>query len=132
MPLLSRWYLLYLGIILIVFGIAGLVAAGEIRGPKGGLIATAIVWLLTAAIALTVAIMIREPSWVRLASSFIGTVYLAWGIVYLYLAPSLTNFVIAIALAMFSIILIVSGAIGIAAGVVPANWLREAPRASTA
>ncbi len=44
--MLSRWYSLFLGFLLIVLGIAGLIFAGHTLVGRGGLVATSIIWLI--------------------------------------------------------------------------------------
>ncbi|MHB9022554.1 MAG: hypothetical protein ACYC7E_00020 [Armatimonadota bacterium] len=133
--MVSRWYLFFIGFVLVLFGIAGFVAAGRIDTGSAALVTTSVVWLITAVIALLVAFFVRGTSTVRWTAGIIGALYLLWGAVMLFSAPGLDTVSSAAALAGASGLLILLGALGLAASLVPANWLyreRETMMSSSA
>jgi len=123
--MLSRWWLLFFGFILVVFGIAGLIAASAIPGTQSGLIVTSIIWLVTAVIALWVGFGVRSANIVRGTAGIIGGLYFAWGIVLLFTGPGLATIAAAGMMASVGGLLVLLGALGLASALVPAGYLYE-------
>ncbi|HEY3418156.1 MAG TPA: hypothetical protein VGM23_14865 [Armatimonadota bacterium] len=125
--LLSRWYLMFLGFILVIFGIAGLVAARGVPTGATTLVTVSIIWLVTAIVSLSVAFAVTSTRTVRDTAGVIGALYLAWGIVALFSSSALATVSAAATVAGASGLLILLGAIGLAASLVPAGWLARTP-----
>ena len=121
----SRWWLLFFGFILVPFGIAYLAAANRVEFAQGGLVATGIIWLLVAVIALYIGFAVRDAKVVRWSAGIIGGLFFAWGIIYLYTGPSLATIAAATVMSTVGGLLILMGALGLAAAIVPANYLYE-------
>lgn len=118
----ARWYTLMLGFLLIVLGIAGLVAAARIPGGSRGLVAISVIWLITALLSLGVGFFVRNISTVRWFAGIVGGLYFLWGIVQLFAAPAA---IASVAIASVAGFILLLGSIGLGAALVPANWLHE-------
>ena len=127
----ARWYSLFLGFLLVVLGIAGLVAAGSLPGSQGGLVTISIVWLITAVVSLWYGFGVRDMVNLQWFSGIVGGLYFLWGIVQLFAAPAATTAGVMATVASIAGFNLLIGAIGLAAALVPATWLQE-PTAMTA
>ena len=126
--MLSRWYSILLGFLLLVLGVAGLVAAGIIGGTQSGLIVTSIIWLVIALASLWVGYGVRNPVTVRWYAGILGGLLFLWGVIQLFSAPVATaDLGLVVMTASLAGFLVFLGAIGIAAASVPANWLERRP-----
>jgi|GEM_PF-2303425 len=126
--MLSRWYSILLGFLLLVLGIAGLVGAGIIGGTQSGLIITSIIWLIIAVASLWVGYGVRNPVTVRWYSGVLGGLLFLWGVIQLFSAPVATAAAgFAVMTASIAGFLVFLGAIGLAAASVPAVWLEHRP-----
>jgi len=125
--MLSRWYSIFLGIILIIMGIAGLVAPRFVSGPgtTGTLVGTSIVWLITAVLALWFGFGVRNVRNVRWFAGIVGVIYLLWGIISMISAGRYAGLNAGGVLATTSGLEVLFGALGLAASLVPAYWLHE-------
>ena len=121
----SRWYLLFMGFALTVFGIALLVAALELPGVQGYLSGPGILFLYTAAIVLAIGFFIRREAVVRTTAGTIGILYFAWGVVFLFIGPNYRDGTMAVLVTVMGIFLIVAGALGMASAFIPALWFRH-------
>jgi hypothetical protein len=121
--LMSRWYLFFVGFMLAVMGITGLTVAVQVGAIAVGAVTTsAVIWLLTATVALLVAFMVRSARTVRWTAGVIGGVYLIWGLFYAGAAPQLGGGAAAV-VAGTGGLQVLLGAIGLASALVPADWV---------
>lgn len=127
--MLSRWYSIFLGIILLIMGIAGLIAPRLVTGvgTTGTLVGTSIVWLITAILALYFGFGVRSVNALRWFAGIVGVVYLVWGIVAMIAAgrTALGGMNVSGILATMSGLMVLLGSLGLAASLAPAYWLRE-------
>ena len=127
--MLSRWYLFFIGILLLIMGIAGLAAPRLVAGigTTETLVGTSIVWLITAIVALWVGFRSRSVNSLRMTTGVIGAVYLLWGIIALFSTGSTAdrNLNVAGIWATVSWMTLLLGSLGLAAALAPAYWLRE-------
>ncbi len=117
--MLSRWYAIFLGILLLVVGIAGLIAPRVFGFGTGALVTTSVIWLITAVVSLWYGFGVRNASSLRWFSIIVGGLYLLWGIIQLASSPSVGSVAGASLLASLSGLLVLLGAFGLAAGLVP-------------
>ncbi len=122
--MLARWYSLFLGFLFIVLGIAGLIVSSRITVGRGGLVATSIIWLIIALVSLGVGFGVSNPLTVRWYSLIVGAILFVWGIIQM-IASHAATFGMMASLASVGLFMVLLGAIGLAAGLVPAVWLRE-------
>lgn len=116
--MLSRWYLLFVGMVLVIMGIAAFVAPRFLYVealPSW----VAWIWLLTGLVGLIVAFAVPSVTTLRWVAGIIGTVYVLWGIIALFTEPS------GVTSNPVSLITFVLGALGLSAALAPAFWLRE-------
>ncbi len=130
--MLSRWYSLFLGFLLIVLGIAGLVVGSQMHVMRGGLVATSIIWLIIALASLYVGFGVRNLLTVRWFAGTVGAILFVWGIIQMIASPAAVYMGVAAALASVGGFLVLLGAFGLAAALVPAIWLRELTTVPTA
>ena len=121
----SRWYSLFLGYLLIVLGIAGLVASGSLPGARTGLVSTSIIWLLIALVSFWFGYRVPDNVSVRWYAGIIGAILFVWGIIQMIAAPATATMGIAAAMASVAGFLVFLGAIGLAAATVPAGMIQE-------
>jgi uncharacterized membrane protein len=121
----GRWYALFIGFLLLVLGLAGLVAASQLAGTQGGLLTISIVWLLTAVVALWVGFAAKSYSTTRWFAGIVGGLYFLWGIIQLFAAPAAAAVSVAATFASIAGFVLLLGALGLAAAFVPATWLHE-------
>jgi len=119
--MLSRWYSLFLGFLLLVVGIGGLVAARVFSG----LVAPSIIWLIIALISLYVGFAVRNLGTVRMWAGVIGAILFVWGIIQLIASPAATYASSVATVASVGGFMVLLGSLGLAAGLVPATWLHE-------
>jgi purine-cytosine permease-like protein len=118
----SRWYALFLGYLLIVSGIAGLIAAGSLPGSNSGLITASIIWLIIAVVSLWVGYGLRNDNTVRWYAGILGGLLFIWGVIQLFSAPA-ANTVSGIAsTASVGGLLVLLGSLGLAAATLPAAY----------
>ena len=122
----SRWYSLFLGYLLIVLGIAGLIAAGSLPGARAGLVTTSIIWLVIALVSFWFGYGVRNMMSVRWYAGIIGGLLFLWGIIQMIAAPSTATMGVAAAMASVAGFLVFLGALGLAAATVPV-WVTEMP-----
>lgn len=125
--MLSRWYAIFLGIILLVMGIAGLAAPRLITGlsSTSPLTGTAIVWIITSLVALYFGFGVRNVTNVRWFAGIVGALYLIWGIISMISMQRTVIVQVTGVLATVSGLLVLLGALGLAAALAPAYWMRE-------
>ncbi len=123
--MLSRWYSIFLGILLLILGIAGLAAPNVLGFGTGTLVTTSFVWLITAIVALWYGFRVRDINSVRRFAGVVGAIYLLWGIVQMMGAPTAETAVNERLLASLSGVMVLLGALGLSAALVPAGWLHE-------
>jgi len=115
----ARWYALFLGYLLIVSGIAGLIAVSALPGSNAGLITTSIIWLIIAVVSLWVGYGLRNDVTVRWYSGILGGLLFVWGVIQLFSAPAaLTGGLLAMT-ASIAGLLVLLGSLGLAAATVP-------------
>ena len=114
----SRWYSLFLGYLLLVFGIAGLVAAGTLPDTQGGLITSSIIWLLLAVVSLYVGYGVRNDTSVRWYAGIVGGLLFLWGAIQLFTAPAVGAANLAAMTATIAGVLVLLGSFGLAAATV--------------
>ena len=115
----SRWYSLFLGYLLIVFGVAGLIAASQVTVGRGGLITASIIWLIIAIASLWVGYGLRNDRTVRMYSGILGGILFLWGAIQLFSSPSAGSTSLLAATASIGGLLVLLGALGLAAASVP-------------
>ncbi|MHB9133044.1 MAG: hypothetical protein ACYDBB_18405 [Armatimonadota bacterium] len=125
--MLSRWYSLFIGFLLLVMGIAGLFAPRVLGFGTGALVTVSLVWLITAIVALWFGFGVRNTMSVRWFAGIVGGLYFLWGIVQLFSAPAADTVGLSSLLASMSGLLLLLGSLGLAAALVPATWLQEEP-----
>ncbi|HEY3378193.1 MAG TPA: hypothetical protein VGL77_11935 [Armatimonadota bacterium] len=127
--MLSRWYSIFLGIMLLILGIAGLVAPRLVTGAgtTATLVTTSVFWLITAVIALWFGFAVRSVNSLRWFAGVVGAIYLLWGIAALVATgrTAAASLNVAGVLATMSGFMVLLGALGLAAALAPAYWLRE-------
>lgn len=121
----ARWYALFLGFLLIVLGIAGLVASRAVTVGRGGLITTSIVFLIIALAGLWMGFRVTDNLSLRWFSGIVGGVLFLWGIIQLAAAPGASMLSVATAVASVGGFLVLLGSLGLAAAVLPTVWLQE-------
>lgn len=115
----ARWYALFLGYLLIVSGIAGLIAAGSLPGSHAGLITTSIIWLIIAVVSLWVGYGLRNDTTVRWYSGVLGGLLFIWGVIQLFSAPAMNTVSGIATTASVAGLLVLLGSLGLAAATVP-------------
>lgn len=115
----ARWYALFLGYLLIVSGIAGLIAASTLPGSNGGLVTISIIWLIIAVVSLWVGYGLRNDTTVRWYSGIIGGLLFLWGVIQLFSAPAANTTGALATTASIGGLLVMLGSIGLAAATVP-------------
>lgn len=121
--MLSRWYSLFLGFLLIVTGIVGLVAASRLAGPHGGLVASSIIWLIIAIISLYVGFGVRSLPTVQWWSGIIGAILFIWGIIQLIAAPASVTIGLVAAVASLGGFMVLLGSLGLASALTSGLWM---------
>jgi membrane-bound ClpP family serine protease len=118
MRMLSRWFNLFIGMVLTLMGIVGYLAPNFLTGDLLGF-GVPTMWLLTGLIALGVGFFVRNLATLRWVAGLIGVVYLIWGLIGLFAETTglTTN-----PLSFFVFLL---GALGLSAALAPATWMRE-------
>lgn len=119
--MLSRWYALFLGILLLILGVAALAAPTAIGIAIGTLITTGIVWLITAMLALWYGFGMRSTLNLRWFAGIVGALYLIWGVLALLTASAQASPI----WLTVGLVLLLLGALGVAAALTPITWLRE-------
>jgi hypothetical protein len=117
--MLSRWYAIFLGILLLVLGVAGLIAPRVLGFGTGALVTTSVIWLITAVVALWYGFGVRNLYSLRWFAIVVGGLYLLWGIVQMAGAPQADTAMTSNLLASLSGLMVLLGSIGLAAGLVP-------------
>ena len=123
--MLSRWYSLFLGFLLLVLGIAGLAAPSVVGMATGTLVSISVIWLIVAIVALWFGFGVRNVRGVRWFAGIIGGLFFLWGIIQMVSAPSAATPVTVGLLASVSGLLVFLGSLGLSAALVPATWLQE-------
>ena len=123
--MLARWYSLFLGFLLIVMGIAALVAPRVLGFGSAPLVTIGIIWLVTALVALWYGFRVTNIANVRSFADTVGVLYFLWGIVQLFSASAAILPATGSLLASLAILVLLLGALGLSAGLVPAGWLHE-------
>lgn len=128
--MLSRWYSIFIGIMLLILGIAGLMAPRLITGVTGAgptLVTTSVIWLITAVLGLYFGFFARSVTGLRWFAGIVGAFYVVWGIVAMASAgrTAVSGFNISGILAGIGGFTLLLGALGLAAALAPAYWLRE-------
>ncbi|MHB9129528.1 MAG: hypothetical protein ACYDBB_00375 [Armatimonadota bacterium] len=127
MAMLSRWYALFLGLLLLVLGVAGLVAPRVLGFGTGTLVTTSLIWLVTAIVALWFGFGVRNAMNLRWFAGIVGGLYFLWGIIQLISSGAAMGVASATLLASLSGLMILLGAIGLAAALTPATWMERRP-----
>ena len=70
--MLARWYTLFLGFLLIVMGIASLIAPRVLGVAPGGLVTVGIVWLVTGLLSLWYGFRVTNIANVRYFAGIVG------------------------------------------------------------
>lgn len=125
--MLSRLYLIFVGILLIVLALGGYTSPGVLNaiGPST---VTPTLWLLSGAVALIVGLVVRSETTNRWVAGALGVVYLLWGMVVLFSLPLSPIFALSNLITFMSVGI---GALGLAVAVLP--MVRTAhPTTSTA
>ena len=115
----SRWYSLFLGYLLIVFGIAGLVAASVIAGSNAGLVTSSIIWLIVAVVALWIGYGVRNDVTVRWFAGIVGGLLFLWGAIQLFSAGTAESTGLMAATGTLGGLMVLLGSLGLAAATVP-------------
>jgi len=115
----ARWYAIFLGFLLIVSGIAGLIAARALPGSNGGLVTTSIIWLIIAVVSLWVGYGLRNDVSVRWYSGVLGGLLFIWGVIQLFAAPTAAATGVMATFASIGGLLVMLGSLGLAAASVP-------------
>lgn len=123
--MLSRWYALFMGFLLIVLGVAGLIIGSHVHTMRGGLVSTSIIWLIIALASLYVGFGVRNVMHVRWFAGILGAVLFVWGIIQMIASHAAAYMGVTAALASLGGFLVLLGAFGLAAALVPAIWMRE-------
>ena len=121
--MLSRWYSLFLGFLLIVTGIGGLVAASRMHVSHSALTTGSIIWLLIAIISLYVGFGVRALPTVRWWAGMIGAILFVWGIITLIAAPALMATGVMAAVASFGGFMVLLGSLGLASALTSGLWM---------
>ena len=123
--MLARWYSLFLGFLLVVMGIAALVAPRVVGFGTAPLVTVGVIWLITGIVALWYGFRVRNIANVRSFAGIIGGLYFLWGIIQLFSAPAAAGPASGGLLASLAGLILLLGALGLSAGLVPAGWLHE-------
>jgi len=115
----ARWYAIFLGYLLLVSGIAGLIAASALPGSNAGLVTTSIIWLIIAVVSLWVGYGLRNDATVRWYSGILGGLLFIWGVIQLFSAPGANTTGMLATTASIGGLLVMLGAFGLAAATVP-------------
>jgi len=115
----SRWYSLFLGYLLIVFGIAGLVAASVLEGSNAGLVTSSIIWLIVAIVSLWIGYGVRNDVTVRWYAGIVGGLLFLWGAIQLFSAGTVEAASLMATTATLGGLLVLLGSLGLAAATVP-------------
>ena len=128
----SRWYSLFIGYLLIVFGVAGLIAASQVTTGRGGLVTASIIWLIIAIASLWVGYGMRSDCSVRRYAGILGGVLFLWGAIQLFSSPTADSASLLAATASIGGLLVLLGSLGLAAASVPVTTMEgtSMPRAT--
>ncbi len=128
----SRWYSLFIGYLLIVFGVAGLIAASQVTTGRGGLVTASIIWLIIAIASLWVGYGMRSDRSVRRYAGILGGVLFLWGAIQLFSSPTADSASLLAATASIGGLLVLLGSLGLAAASVPVTTMEgtSMPRAT--
>lgn len=119
--MLSRWYALFIGFLLLILGIAGLVAPRVLGGSAGSLGTYSVIWLLTAIVALYYGFGVRNLVSLRRFAGVVGGLYVLWAIASMITAGTLVSPIFVV----LSMVTLLVGTLGLAAALTPAYWLHE-------
>jgi uncharacterized membrane protein len=128
----ARWYALFVGFLLLVLGVAGLIAAGALTGTQTGLIAISLVWLVTAIVGLWMGFGVRNNDTLRWFAGIVGGLYFLWGIIQLFGATAAqTAGTLAVTASTAGLTLLL-GAFGLGAAFMPTvyGYERTEPKAT--
>jgi len=120
--MLSRWYSLFLGYLLLVFGVAGLVAASVLPGANSGLITSSIVWLIVAIVAFWIGYGVRNDVTVRWFAGIVGGLLFLWGVIQLFSAGTANTTGLMAATGTLGGLMVLLGALGLAAATMPLGY----------
>lgn len=128
----SRWYSLFLGYLLIVFGVAGLIAASQVNDGRGGLVTASIIWLIIAIAALWVGYGVRNDRSVRAFAGILGGILFLWGAIQLLSSPSADSTSLLAATASIGGLMVLLGSLGLAAASLPITTVEGTSKPSAA
>jgi purine-cytosine permease-like protein len=123
----SRWYNLFIGFLLVILGIAGFIAAGNIPGSNPGIVTISVIWFVTGLVGLWAGFSLRDLNAVRRVAMTIGVLYFLWGAIMMFSTPAASSVVTGTTLSVTGLLTLLLGSIGLAAGLLPATWTREMP-----
>jgi uncharacterized membrane protein HdeD (DUF308 family) len=109
--MLSRWFAILLGFLLLLLGVGAMLASSAAGVSAATLISVGIIWIITAIVAFWYGFGVREGEGTRWFSGIVGSLFLIWGIVTLFIA-AVQQSAIWLTLGLF---LLVLGALGLAA-----------------
>lgn len=115
----SRWYSLFLGYLLLVFGIAGLIGASVLPGTNAGLITSSVIWLIVAVVSLWVGYGLRNDTTVRWYAGIVGGLLFVWGAIQLFSAGTIESADLMAATGTLGGLMVLLGSLGLAAATVP-------------
>ncbi len=119
--MLSRAYLLFTGILLLVLGIAGYMSPTAIGATTlPGWMPVA--WGVSGLLALLLGFVSRNINTLRAFSVLYGGVYLLWGLAAIFVPVQAAQFADG---SLVNLLHVMIGALGLAAALAPATWLRE-------